>query len=220
MAIFQPSNVLPDVRSGIGNGVVDATQDLVVSWRINGQSALTSFSITIYDNDAASTQKYTTGEITTGCPAYGTDSAGNPQFFSYTISAATLSSSGITNGNEYKIIIEQWWSASESITQSSASVFITRATPTLSISTIGTLGVIGTRSYTFTGNYAQAQGDVLNWLRWQIAYADDLDDPFYDSGNITGTMALSCTYDGFFTDTDYAIKLSVQTEGGVEIDTG
>ena len=94
MAIFQPSNVFPDVRSGLGNGTVDATQALTVSWRIQGQSALVKYSITIYANDASSTQKYTTGVITSGCPAYGTDASGNPQMFSYTISAATLSSAG------------------------------------------------------------------------------------------------------------------------------
>lgn len=221
MALFQPSNIVPDVRAGIGSGVIDATQNMTVSWRINGQSALTSYSITIYENNSASTQLYSTGQITTGCPAYGTDNTGNPQFFSYTISAATLSSNGITNGNEYKLIIAQWWNSNtESITQSSASVFVTRATPTLSISAIGTSGVISTRYYTFSGTYTQAQGDVMNWLRWRIAYANDTDNPFYDSGNITGTMELSCYYDGFFANTDYVVRLTCQTENGVEADTG
>ena len=76
MALFQPSFVTPDVRSGLGKGVVDATEDLVVSWRINGQSAMTAFSVTICLNDTASTQKYTTGQLTTGCPAYGTSASG------------------------------------------------------------------------------------------------------------------------------------------------
>ncbi len=228
MAIFQPSNVIPDVRSGIGNGVIDATDDLTVSWRINGQSALTQFEISICENTAASTELLNTTTLNSGtplsvgCPAYGTDSAGNPQFFSYTIAAADIASATITNGNEYKIIIKQRWgnSDAESITQSSASVFITRATPTVSIDAIGVGGVIGTRSYTFTGAYTQAQSDVLNWLRWEIAYDDDLDNPFFDSGKISGTMELSCAYDGFFASTDYAIRLSVQTENGVEATSG
>ena len=136
MAIFQPSNVVPDMRSGLGLGTVDATQGLTVSWRINGNSALTSYSITVYANDAQSTQKYTTGQITTGCPAYGTSPTGDIQIFSYTIPAATLASNGITNGNEYKLIIKQWWSANDSVTQSSASVFETRATPSLVVNNI------------------------------------------------------------------------------------
>lgn len=220
MAIFQPSFISPDTRSGLGLGVVDVTRGMTVSWKINGQSALTSYSITIYQNNSASTQLYTTGQITTGCPAYGTSSTGAIQLFSYTIPASALSSAGITNGNEYKLLIQQWWSESDSITQSSASAFITRATPTLSIAAIGTSGVIDTRYYSFTGNYAQAQGDTLNWFRWQIAYADQTEAPFFDTQNISGTMDISCEYDGFFANTDYAIRLSVQTENGMEADTG
>lgn len=217
MAIFQPSQVVPDVRSGLGLGVIDATGDLVVSWRIQGPSALASFSITIYENDENSTQVYTTGQITTGCPAYGTTSAGVPQFFSYTIPAATLSSASIVNGKQYKLVIKQWWNNDDSVTQSSASVFLTRAKPTLSIAAIGTSGVIDTRFYTFTGNYSQAQGDTLNWFRWQIGYEED--NPFYDSGYITGTGDIACYYDGFFTGESYVIKLMVQTENGVAAET-
>lgn len=220
MALFQPGQVLPDARSGIGLGTVDATQPLTVSWHINGSSALTAFQITIYDNSAASTQRFTTGRITDGCPAYGTTSAGVKKFFSYTIPAASLSSAGITNGKNYKLLITQWWSASDSITQSSASAFITRRAPSLSIADIGTGGVISTRFYTFTGNYAQQQGDTLDWFRWQIAYAGQTDSPFYDSGNVSGTMDVSCTYDGFFPNTSYAIRLTAQTENGIEADTG
>lgn len=220
MAIYQPSFIYPDARSGLGRGVVDATKALTVSWRINGASALTAFQITIYTNNAASTQKYTTGKITSGCPAYGTTSAGAIQLFSYTISASALSSAGITNGNAYKLVITQWWSANDSVTQSSASAFITRKTPTLSISAIGSGGVVSTRYYTFTGNYAQAQGDALNWFRWQVAYANDRSNPLFDSGNISGTMDISCTYDGFFPDVSYSVRLTAQTENGIEADTG
>lgn len=217
MAIFQPSLVIPDARSGIGLGVVDATQDMTVSWHINGASALTAFSITVYTNDAASTQVYTTGQLTDGCPAYGTTSTGEMQFFSYTIPASDLSAAGMGNGREYKLLITQWWNASDSITQSSASSFVTRETPALSIPPIGT---VSTRYYTFTGNYAQAQGDTLNWFRWQIAYASDTSNPVYDTGNVSGTMDVTAYYDGFFAGTDYAVRLTVQTENGVEADTG
>lgn len=220
MAIFQPSQVVPDMRSGLGLGVVDVTQGMTVSWHIAGASAMTAFSITICDNDSESTQLYTTGQLSDGCPAYGTSSTGEFLFFSYTIPAADLASAGIVNGNEYKLIITQWWSVSDSVTQASASAFVTRAAPTLSISAIGTSGIINTRSYTFTGAYSQAQGDTLNWFRWQIATADNTDDPFFDSGEISGTMDISCTYDGFFAGSSYAVRLTAQTENGVEADTG
>lgn len=220
MALFIPKFIIPDMRSGIGLGIVDATQPMTVSWKIMGASALVAFSITIYTNDAESTPLYTTGRITDGCPAYGTTSTGESQIFSYTIAASALSTAGIVNGKEYKLVIKQWWSSTDSITQNSASVFITREDPTLSISAIGTGGVIDTRYYTFTGNYAQAQGDVLNWFRWRIAFANDTANPFFDSGSISGTMDISCYYDGFFDGGSYAVRLTVQTENGVEEDTG
>lgn len=217
MALQQPTAIYPDARNGLGQGTVDTTRDLTVSWRVNGASAMTAFSITIYQNDDESTQKYTTGRITDGCPFFGVTSEGEIQFFSYTIPAATLAENEIANGGEYKLIIQQWWSEEDSVTQSSASAFIARAAPSLSVAEIGT---VSTRFYTFTGSYAQEQGDVLNWFRWRIAYADNTENPFFDSGNISGTMDISAYYDGFFTGSDYAVLLTVQTENGVEASTG
>lgn len=217
MALFQPTYVLPDARQGLGEGTADVTQGLTVSWHINGASAMTKFQIVISLNDSASTQKYSTGELTAGCPAYGTAPDGEMLFFSYTIPAATLRSAGITNGNEYKLLITQWWSASDSVTQTSASAFTAKAAPVLGI---GSIGTVDTRYYTFTGSYSQAQGDVLNWFRWQIAVSGNEDAPLLDTGNISGTMDISCAYDGFFSGTRYAVRLTAQTESGVEADTG
>lgn len=222
MAIYQPSQVVPDVRSGLGLGVIDATEGMSVSWRVNGPSAMVAFQIDLYDNDSGSTALYSTGKLTDGCPFYGTSSTGEALFFSYEIEAAALSGAGIVNGNEYKLLITQWWSAADSVSQSSASVFVTRATPVLGIAAIGTAGVIDTRSYSFTGSYSQAQGDVLNWFRWQIATVVDgsTGATLLDSGNVSGTMDISCAYDGFFAGAEYAIRLTAQTENGVEADTG
>ena len=94
--LFQPTNISPSLWGELGNGTVDATQDLTVSWQVNGNSPMTAFVITIYTNNAASTQKYTTGNRTENCPFYGTDYQGNTQLFSYTIPAATLSTAGIS----------------------------------------------------------------------------------------------------------------------------
>ena len=217
MALYQPTFIYPDLRNGLGQGTVDAAADLAVSWRVNGNSAMTAFSIAIYRNDAASTQLFTTGKISDGCPFFGTTNTGEIRFFSYTISAAALASAGVVNGAEYKLVIRQWWSADDSVTQSSASVFVTRSAPVLSIPEIGS---IDTRFYTFTAQYSQAQGDVLNWFRWQLAYADHTDAPFFDSGQIGGTMDVRAYYDGFFTGTEYAVRCSIQTECGIETDTG
>lgn len=134
--LFQPTYIQPSEQWGIGNGTIDATQDLVVKWQVNGNSAMTAYRITIYDNDVNSTQKYTTGKITNNCPFYPIKYDGSIELFSHTITSAQLSTSGITNGNNYKIVITQWWSANDYVTQSSASIFNTRNMPTLTINTI------------------------------------------------------------------------------------
>ena len=217
--LFMPTNITPDSSWGVGNGTVDATNPLTVSWQVNGNSAMTAYQIVIYKNDAASTQLYSTGKVTSGnLPFYGTNYAGETEFFSHTIPAENLSASGIVNGGEYKLIITQWWSNNQSVTQASASAFITRATPTLSVNAI--TSPIATRSYTFTGSYAQAQGDAMNWVRWQIAYNNDTVHPFYDTGEIYGTAEIKVVYDGFFTGNTYAVRLTAQTVNGVDADTG
>lgn len=218
MAIYQPTNISPSLWGELGNGVVDATKALTVTWQVNGTSALTAFSITIYRNDAASTQLYTTGNLTDGCPFYGTNYAGETQLFSYTIAASALSGAGITNGGNYKLVITQYWSSSASVTQTSASAFITRADPTLSIK--GIPAPLTAKEYNFTGTYAQEQGDTLNWVRWQLCAQGSEDDPLYDTERIYGTGELQFKYDGLFSGTTYGVRLQAQTENGVQADTG
>lgn len=226
MAINQATNITPSLSGAfsLGNGVVDALNDMTVSWQVNGQSPMLAYRVIIYQNNAASTQLYSTGKVTLSNPFYGKDALGNYQFFSFQISAADLASAGIVNGGEYKLTLTQWWGSTdaESVTQSSAAAFITRKEPYLHIDTIPS--PVQSRSRIFTATYTQAQGDALNWVRWQIAAANDKGNPIYDSGNIY-TALLSCTYDGFFSGADsetpnYSIRCQVQTVNGVEADTG
>ena len=218
MALFQPTNIYPSSLGELGNGTVDITKPLAVSWQVNGNSAMTAFSLTICKNDAASTQVYSTGKLTAGCPFYGTDYAGNTMLFTYTIPASALSGAGMVNGQQYKLIIKQWWGATdaESVTQRSASVFLTRTAPVLTVAAIPS--PLTVRKYAFTAAYSQAQGDTLNWVRWTLR-AGNSEAVLYDSGRIYGTAELRMEYDGLFSDTDYAVRCQVQTENGVQADT-
>lgn len=222
MPLFQPTNITPSTFGGVGNGTVDITLPLTVSWQVNGNTAMTAFSITIYNNDSQSTQVYTTGQLTENCPFYGVSypfSQANT-FFSYTIPEEDLSSAGMTNGSEYKLIIQQWWGNGEgdSVTQTSASAFITRQTPTVAVDAFST--PITSKSYTFTATYTQAQGDPLLWARWQIAPANEPDMPLLDTNNIYNATELTISYDGFFTDTTYVVKCTVETVNGQQADSG
>ena len=217
--LYQPTNVYPSMTGALGNGVVDANGNLTVSWQVNGNSPLTAFQIVIYDNNPTSTQRFSTGKITDGCPFYGVDYAGNVQYFSYVIPAGQLLSAGITNGNDYKLIITQWWSDSNSVSQSSASAFITRTAPTLTISALP--NPVPYRMFTFYAVYTQAEGDVLNWVRWEVALKNSTSyDVLKDTGKLYGVSQLQLSYDGFFTGSTYAVRCSVQTENGVEAATG
>lgn len=390
MALFMPTNITPDARGSLGNGTVDATKPLTVSWQVNGNSAMTAYQISVYTYDESSTLMYTTGKITTGCPFYGKDYNGNPKMFSYTISsipsdvndvqfqsstitnvsvnydtfkskaganvaaiafhfdeyagwdnnpkqygltisgspsrgdvilvtvgsissfggivsvpmqtAANLGSRGIfvnwstflsknnnlygtytfrvnnvsgssftitmtdpngvktrlnnnyssgnhvseygisggltslyagdtftfytsetngfSNGYSYKLSITQWWGNAndDQVSQIAYSAFITRALPIVSISNVP--GTLRTREYTFTGNYSQAQGDALNWVRWLVAVDGHGDEPILDTGNIYGTADLQVSYDGFFSGTTYGVQCMIQTQNGVSATTG
>ena len=219
MALFQPTNIYPSSLGELGNGTVDITKPLAVSWQVNGNSAMLAFSLTICKNDAASTQVYSTGKLTVGCPFYGTDYAGNTMLFTYTIPASALSGAGMVNGQQYKLIIKQWWGETdaESVTQRSASVFLTRADPVLTVAAIPS--PLTVRKYAFTAAYSQAQGDTLNWVRWTLR-AKNNEAILYDSGRIYGTAELRMEYDGLFSNTDYVVRCQVQTENGVQADTG
>lgn len=220
--LFQPTNVIPDEKSGLGLGVFDVSDGMQISWQVNGDyPVMTAFRISIYQRNAASTLLYDTGRLTNNCPFYGTDALGNAQFFTYTIPNATLTSHGISNGGEYKYTIRQYYmenGSETSIAQSSASTFVTRATPSFSAGTIP--NPLTSSEYTFTASYSQAQGDTLNWIRYRIAILGDLNNPIYDSHNLYGAAVFQTTYSGFFTNTAYAIRITGQTSSGVEVDTG
>lgn len=217
MALFMPTNITPSTLGALGNGTVDAAQDLTVSWQVDGQNAMTAFEIKIMANTAESATLYDTGKRTDGCPFYGRDAMGNVVFFAYTIAKSALAAAGIANGNTYKLLITQWWSDTESVTQQSASVFVCRAAPTLAIHPFATPVV--QKKMTWTADYAQAQGDAIIWARWMLAQAGNTEETLYDTGNVA-TALLAFTYDGLFTGQEYAVRCLVETVNGVTADTG
>lgn len=219
MPLYQPSNVSPSDLTG--TGAIDVTAGMTVTWQVNGSGnvPMTGYQIVIMQNDTDSTQLYDSGRVTLQTPFYGSDNLGNPVYFSAAISAATLSSHGITNRADisYKYLITQYWGASDSVTQSSANVFVTRSAPSISISNYA--ATIGSISYTFTGAYSQAQGDPMEWARWRITSTDG-SVTLVDTGTIYNVGPLSAGYNGFMTGQSYRVRLNGMTMNGVEFDTG
>lgn len=240
MALFQPTNIIPSTLSGEGNGTIDVTEPLSVSWQVNGNSPMTAYQIRIMQNDTASTEILDTGKVSVSPAFYGSDALGNPKNFTAIISVAQMATAGMTNGyaNGYKLSIKQWWTADDYIEQTSASFFITRSIPSV------TMGIIPYRNsfrmieYTFESYYSQAQNDSVEWARWELqAMQGGEYVTIDDTGNIyhPGMIAqyyynvLQYTYDGFATGIEgfpgsvgvqYRLKCTVQTENGVQADTG
>lgn len=214
--LYQPSNISPDQINS--TGTVDITDDLEVSWRVNGDSAMTAYQIDFYQNNAASTLVYSTGKVALGTPFWGVDYTGAVKYYTATIASATLTGAGMSNGNEYKFLITQWWSADDSVQQYTASLFITRAMPTLSITAIP--NPLTSKAHSFTATYSQAQGDGIRWVQWEISEDGNEDDPFVDTGPIYGTGELQVDYDGFLTGTTYTIRCTVETSNGIDVSTG
>lgn len=217
MALFMPTNITPSTLGALGSGTVDAGKDMTVTWQVDGQNAMTAFEIRIFGNTALSTQLYTTGKRMDGCPFYGRSAKGDVVLFAYTIPASALAAAGISNGNSYKLAITQWWTDSDSVTQQSASVFVCRSAPTLTIDEF--TKPVAAKEMAWTASYAQAQGDPLTWVRWRLAAADDMNKPLYDTGNVA-TALLQFRYDGLFTGRSYAVRCTAETSNGVIADTG
>ena len=212
--LYQPSNITPDELNG--TGTVDVTENVTVSWVVNGSSAMTAYQIAFSQNNAASTPVYSTGKVTLDTPFWGTSYDGTEVPFSVTLSG--LDSHGLTNGNEYKMVITQWWSANDFVTPYTASIILARDNPILTMGAVA--DPLTSKEASFTATYTQAQGDGIKWLRWEIAYADDTENPFLDTGHIYGTGLLQVDYDGFLTDNSYAVRCTVESQNGVQATTG
>lgn len=213
MAIFQPTNITPSAFAGVGQGTVASADPVNISWQVNGNSPMTGYQIQIFQNNTASTLVYDSGKVTLATPFYGTDNRGNPVFFSYAPTNITWADLRLSDGNSYKLSITQFWGTDQSVKQYSASVFITRTAPTLTLNTVP--ATIDAISYTFSATYAQAQSDAINWCRWVLTSNGNT---IEDTGEIE-TALVSYTYDGFLSGNTYEISCTVQTQSGITVET-
>lgn len=213
MALYMPTNVSPSTMGAWGDGTVDLNNGLNISWQVNGNSAMQAFQIRIYENDSLSTKVYDTGKRTDNCPFYGRDAGGNVVRFAYSIGAAALQSAGMQNGKDYKLVITQWWSDTESVTQQSASVFRCRVTAALTINAFA--DPVTSKSATWTATYQNASPV---WVRWMLRRAG-ADETLLDTGALF-TAQMELTYDELFSGVEYEIRCQVESTNGKISDTG
>lgn len=224
MPLFQPTNIIPSSFSGVGNGTIDANDNVSISWQVNGTVLMTAFKIVIQTLAAEPTTVKTitvtsTPNGSSALPFAPKDNRGNAQFYEYNPSGVTWSSWGITNGSSYTLSIEQTGSDGVVVSQYSASAFIARSKPTVVFNPPPT--VVDSPSATFEAIYSQAQGDPMNWCRWTL-YQEQSDGSLIlleDTGELFTTV-LTYSYKGFMRNTNYAISLIVESANGVQATTG
>ena len=208
MALYQPSNITPSTFAGTEGSAVSASDNVSISWQINGNSGMSGFKIEVFANNTSSTLVHTFTE-TLDNPFYGTDAEGNPQFYVYE-PGVTWYSAYIRDGYSYKLKITQYWEEGNetlSVVQSSDSVFHALAAPSLSISPLGTITSV---SQTFTGVLSGTNPPAVSWVRWVLENEDG--DVIDDTGTLY-TGVLSYTYDRFFTGQYYTLSCTVGYNG-------
>ena len=205
--IFSPTNLIPSVLNGVNS--IDAEQDNIFSAQLNGNSKVVKYRLIICLNDAQSTIVYSTGLKVLDTPIYPVNYIGEAQRLNITIPF----NSGMVNGNEYKYTLEIFDDAMSVI--SAEELFKALKTPTLQLTVPATLSH---KSYEFVGIYTQDDGIAIKSFVWQL------------KNNTTGAVIkqtdevysqdLRFFYDGFLTDNQYNIRLTVINQEGMTLDTG
>lgn len=109
MAIYEPTQIIPSTFTN--SGTIAASDKVNIQWQVNGNSALQGFQIDMYANNAQSNLIKSTGYLTTSCPFNGTDKRGKSVYFSYISGSTWASEFGLSDGNDYKFRITQWFKA-------------------------------------------------------------------------------------------------------------
>lgn len=223
MAIYQPTNITPDLISGIANGIVWVAvgENVTVSWNVNGTSALVAYQIDFYTNDAASTPGQSTGKVVLGTPFSPVAADGTVSRFSCLVPYSYFGlSQSSASGHTGKFKITQWWgsSDSQSVAQRSLSVYQINRPSSLAI-VAGPVGYGG--NYSFTGAWTAPNPDYadtsLLWTRWQAWTIADYElVTVQDTGKVWGATSFVWTPDQFAPG-DYYVQLYGESSQGEQL---
>lgn len=226
MALYQPTNITPDLISGVENGVVFSNPGgyVDVSWAVNGNSPMTAYQIEFFQNNAASTPGTDTGKIVLAEPFCAKGAEGNEQRFSvslpFGVGGTYFTIASLSTNRQGKIRITQWWGdgTGQNVVQRSLSVF--RICPHGSVSVTGPTLVNGRRAFSASVTLPSAviYGEIaVEWCRWQIFEVDplvpDSDVLIQDTGKVWGATNYDWTAAPLTPGTYYA-KFSCYTSVG------
>ena len=226
MALFQPTNITPDLKGGVKNGTIIVPYGSVltsadISWTVNGNSKMVAYQIDFYKNDAGSTQTGSTGKITLGTPFSAVSANGAEARFTATVAISYIADAIQDSGTkrEGKFKITQWWGAgaNDYVEQRSLSVFVYSREGKL---TIFAPTIVGGDAI-FTGSYlapsSLTYGDIpLNWTRWQLIQGST-DSPLQDTGKVWGATDYTWSPDTIAPGANYKVVFSAEMANGAEI---
>lgn len=170
--LFQPSHITPSKLTNTGAVISGASTDL--TWQLNGNSAMTGYSYSIYTppaSDGTSTLIKEIDKATLSTPLYPTDSKGNPQTFSTKFTAPT-----IEQGTEFYLYIKQYFvvnGVESSIETTVPAVFTVGEAPSIVLkNSAGTdvdnvsRHIFSTLSTSFTASVTSTS--PVERVRWQL----------------------------------------------------
>lgn len=225
MALYQPTNIYPDLKGGVQNGVIllpysGTISDVEVSWTVNGNSPMTDYQIDFYKNDAASTLTGTTGKVTLATPFSAVSADGTEQRFSVNVSYMLFSGTFVgATKRQGKFKITMWWGsgANDYVVQRSLSVFeMSRAGELYLNAPVGSLGDL-----TFTGGYNAPSatpeyfGKELNWTKWTVLSGSASGEVVQTTGKVWGATEYSWSPPTLYFGNYYLLFESEQANGAV-----
>lgn len=238
MAIFQPTNIVPDMRSGIANGVIlvedptNTTEEYEFSWQMNGNNTPVAIKIDFYQNNAASTFVFTTGKLSFETTLYPTLEYSDGRVMYRPTLGYLLANLGYNT--EYKLKITQWWGATDadSVAQISPSVFKIVKGISATVQTPATIHPTPDGGFLCDIDKTNQPETTLEWINWQLyrQATQDTDEadrvlvydngieyaPVIDAGN---TARLSFFYYGMTDQRWYCVKFRAMTGYGQELES-
>lgn len=225
MALFQPTNITPDLLGGTQNGVVFANVggNTVVSWEVNGSSPLVAYQIDFYKNDSASTQTGSTGKVTLSIPFSAVDAYGNTQRYEAIVPYTMFSGATSTSEPEGKLKITQWGgsTAAQSVAQRSLSVFRVAGSSANALSI--SLSSEADGSYDFSGTFSPDNtygSTYLVWTRWRVLLqgtdesGNITEDTVVDTGRVWNATSYEWSTGQLAPGTPYSVEWSAETNFG------
>lgn len=218
MAIFQPTNITPDLISGEENGVVFVpslgSDPVTVSWQVNGNSPLVAYQIDFYRNLPNEISPIaTTNKVTLGTPFSPVSADGTVQRFSCQVQYNRFSAGAVALSDYYgKFQITQWWGATneESVVQRSLSVYRTNYASSIEITNVTGMNGIYTFSGAFTPPNPDRGNTTLLWTRWIATNAGNV---VYDTGKVWGATDYIWS-PGVFYPGNYTVTFTAESSQG------